>query len=518
MTKLENYTKNTDWIRQKNSQTHFLIQGVWLMGLLMMGSLVFAQNSRPNIIYILADDLGYGDVSSFNENSKLKTPNIDALAKEGMRFTDAHSNSAVCSPTRYGILTGRYAWRTSLQNGVLWSYDTPLIKKERMTVASLLKGNGYQTACIGKWHLGLDWGKDPAGNVDYKLPVANGPVTIGFDYFYGITASLDIPPYVYIENDRVTAAAIDTIEGTTGKGFWRKGPVGNDFRHEAVLPVLTDKTVTYIREHAKSTAPFFLYYAMPAPHTPILPGKEFSGKSSTNAYGDFVLMVDIVVGKIRKAVQEAGIENNTIIIFTSDNGCSPSADFKELKAFGHLPGYIFRGAKADIYEGGHRVPFVVKWPRKVAAGSICNTTICLTDLMATCASIVKEPLPGNAGEDSYSLLPLLLKNKPEKYLRTSTVHHSIDGNFAIRQDQWKLIFCAGSGGWSYPTKSETVKQHLTSFQLYNLETDIAETNNLIDQYPEITKRLTSQMEKIISEGRSTTGKKQHNDVRVILNK
>lgn len=491
---------------------------VFIFGLCLMSFFtvpVFCQQ-KPNIIYILTDDLGYGDVSSFNENSKLITPHIDALSKEGMRFTDAHSNSAVCSPTRYGVLTGRYAWRTSLQDGVLWSYDTALIKKDRMTVASLLKSNGYQTACIGKWHIGLDWGKDPAGNVDYKLPVDNGPVTNGFDYFYGITASLDIPPYVYIQNDRVTATSIDTIEGATGKGFWRKGPVGNDFRHEEVFPTLTDKTISYIHENAKSAKPFFLYYAMPAPHTPILPTKEFLGKSGTNKYGDFVLMVDDAVGKIRKAVQEAGIENNTIIIFTSDNGCSPTADFKELAAVGHFPSYAYRGAKADIYDGGHRIPFIIKWPGKVAAASVCNTTICLTDLMATCASIVKMPLPDNAGEDSYNMLPLLLEKKSGKYGRTSTVHHSIDGNFAIRQGDWKMVFCAGSGGWTYPTKSETIKQNLTAFQLYNLKTDVEETNNLIDQYPEITKRLTRQMEKIISDGRSTPGKKQHNDVPVIL--
>lgn len=507
---------NTD--KQNNRLFIPCIQIILLIWMAMGDSSLIAQTGKPNIIYILADDLGYGDVSVLNENSKIKTLNIDRLASQGMRFTDAHSNSAVCTPTRYGILTGRYAWRTSLQNGVLWSYDSHLIAKQRMTVAGLLKDNGYQTACIGKWHLGLDWGKDASGKVDYQLPVTNGPVSNGFDYFYGITASLDIPPYVYIENDRVTATVVDTIEGTTGKGFWRKGPVGNDFRHEDVLPVLTGKTVDYIRKHASTASPFFIYYAMPAPHTPILPAKEFSGKSGTNAYGDFVLMVDDAVGKIIKAVQEAGIENNTLIIFTSDNGCSPSADFKELAKYGHNPSYTFRGTKADIFDGGHRIPFIVKWPGKIKEESVSNSTICLTDLMATCAAIVDKPLPENAGEDSYSLLPLLLKNKTGKYLRKSTIHHSIDGNFAIRQDKWKLIFCAGSGGWSYPTKSEVVKQQLTAYQLYDLETDIAETNNLIDQYPEVTKRLTLLMEKIISEGRSTPGKNQHNDVSVILNK
>jgi arylsulfatase A len=329
---------------------------------------------------------------------------------------------------------------------------------------------------------------------------------------------LDIPPYVYIDKDRVTATVIDTIEGTTGKGFWRRGPVGNDFLHEAVLPVLTEKTVAYIREHSKAAAPFFLYYAMPAPHTPILPTREFLGKSGTTAYGDFVMMVDDAVGKIIKAVKEAGIENNTFIIFTSDNGCSPTANFKELAGYDHNPSYVFRGAKADIYEGGHRIPFIVKWPGKVKPVSVCNTTICLTDLMATCAAIVNYQLPANAGEDSYSLLPLLLKNNKNKYSRTSTIHHSIDGDFAIRQDKWKLVFCAGSGGWSYPTKGEAAKQSLSAFQLYDMEKDIAETNNLIDKYPEVKERLTLQIEKIINSGRSTFGKNQQNDVPVILNK
>lgn len=489
---------------------------LFFLFLIFDATILKAQNKNPNIIYILADDMGYGDVSALNENSKLHTLHIDALAREGMRFTDAHSNSALCTPTRYGILTGRYAWRTSLQHGVLWSYDTPLIEKNRMTVASLLKVNGYHTACIGKWHLGLDWGKDVAGEVDYKLPVANGPVTNGFDYFFGITASLDIPPYVYIKNDHVTATSIDTIAGTTGKGFWRKGPIGNDFKHAEVLPLLTGKAVDYINTESKSATPFFLYFALTAPHTPMLPSKEFLGKSGTNAYGDFVLMVDAMVGKIIKAVQDAGIENNTLIIFASDNGCSPMADFKELAKYGHHPSYIFRGAKSDIFEGGHRIPFIVKWPEKIRPGSRCDSTVCLTDFMATCASIIQKKLPANAAEDSYDLMPLFTGNG--NYQRKNIIMHSGDGYFAFRQGKWKLNFSAGSGGWGFPTEKKAAEMKLPSLQLYNLETDIGETINLENKYPGIVKQFESKIKMMIDNGRSTPGLAQKNDAKIILNK
>lgn len=267
-----------------------------------------AQSSRPNIIYILADDMGYGDASCLNKNSRLHTANIDKIAAAGMRFTDAHSNSAVCTPTRYGILTGRYAWRTSLQSGVLWSYDMPLIEKGRTTVASLLKQKGYETACIGKWHLGLGWQKGTDGKVDFSKEITEGPNQNGFNYFYGITASLDIPPYFYIENNKITATSIYSIAGTSGKGFWRPGPIGNDFKHEEVLPHLTNKAVEYIKAQANSNKPFFLYFPLPSPHTPILPTKDYLGKSGTNEYGDFVLMTDDMIGKILAAVKEAGIE------------------------------------------------------------------------------------------------------------------------------------------------------------------------------------------------------------------
>lgn len=466
---------------------------------------------HPNIIYILADDMGYGDVSCLNPQSKIQTPNLDNMASQGMAFTDAHSNSAVSTPTRYGILTGRYAWRSKLKQGVTWSYDEHLIAPERMTVASLLKDHGYSTACIGKWHLGLDWQKDSIGRPDFLQPIKNGPTTNGFDYFYGITASLDIPPYFYIENDHITTNQIDTIEGTSGKGFWREGPIGSDFVHEEVLPHLTRKALDYIDAQAKTKEPFFLYFPLPAPHTPILPTEEWKGKSGTNEYGDFVLMVDDVVGQILKSLKENNIDKNTLIVFTSDNGCSPTADFEELHGLGHSPSHIYRGAKADIYEGGHRVPFIVQWPDKINAGGVCKETICLTDFMATAAAITGCTLPDQAGEDSYNLLPLLKKEEIVSPLREATVHHSVDGYFSIRKGKWKLIFCAGSGGWSYPTPQQAKEEGLTDFQLFNLEDDPSETTNIMGQNPEVVAELTALMEKYVKHGRSTPGQPQPND-------
>lgn len=492
----------------------------WIF-LVLIGSLFACQSEskdqiqKPNIIYILADDLGYGDLSCYNEDSKIHTPNIDELASQGMLFTDAHSNSAVCTPTRYGILTGRYAWRTWMKSGVLWSYDQPLITRERTTVASLLQKYDYHTACIGKWHLGLEWAKDSTGIVDFSKPIAAGPNQIGFDYFYGITASLDIPPYFYIENDRITASKIDTIEAMQGKMFWRKGPIGDDFKHIEVLPKLTAKAVHYIKEQSKSEDPFFLYFPLPAPHTPILPTAEFQGKSSTNEYGDFVLMVDDVLRQINQTLEETGISENTLLIFTSDNGCSPMADLYELTLMGHSPSANYRGHKADIYEGGHRIPFIVKWPAKVAQGSVSDEIICSTDLLASCAEILGDALKDHEGEDSYSILPVMQGEIPEVPIREATVHHSIDGCFSIRKGKWKLEFCAGSGGWSFPREEVAKKIDLPAIQLYDLENDAAEENNLAAVYPKVVESLRSLMQKYIDEGRSTTGLPQSNEGEVI---
>lgn len=464
------------------------------------------EQNLPNIVYILADDMGYGDVSAFNEDAAWKTPNMDRLAEEGMIFTDAHSGSAVCTPTRYGILTGRYAWRTHLKQGVLWSWDTLLIEQGRMTVATLLKAHGYTTACIGKWHLGLGWqyAADDPDSVDFSKLLLTGPHTTGFDYSFIIPASLDIPPYVYLENGKSTSIALRYTESKEKYGWWRKGLTGDDFVHEDVLPHLTGKVLNFLRKQ-KSGKPFFLYFPMNAPHTPILPTREFQGKSGTNPYGDYVLEVDAMVGKVMKVLDSLGFRNNTLLIVTSDNGCSPQADFSVLSEFGHYPGYIYRGAKADIWEGGHRIPFIARWPGIIQAKSSCDETICLTDLLATCAAIIGDTLPVNAGEDSFNMLPLFRGETLTKPFRAATVHHSINGSFSLRQGKWKLEMCPGSGGWSHPTPEEAREQKLPTVQLYNIAADPGEQNNVAGDYPEIVNQMITILTSYILEGRSTPG-------------
>ena len=470
-----------------------------------------AQNQRPNIIYILADDLGYGDVSCYNENSKIHTPHIDQLAEEGMLFRDAHTSSSVCTPTRYGILTGRYNWRTRLKKSVLWGYSQPLIRPEELTVADLLKQAGYETGFIGKWHLGWDWAlnSDDEADVDYSKPVKNGPFSHGFNYSFGFSASLDMPPYVYIENDRPTMVPEKTTQSADHKGFWRKGPTADDFVHATVLQDLTDKAKDFISQKINGSHPFFLYFPLPAPHTPILPTTKFIGKSNTNFYGDFMLQVDDVVGQIMQTLEKKGIKENTLVIFTSDNGCSPRADFEELISVGHNPSYIYRGHKADIYEGGHRVPFIVSYPGVVPAKTKSNEVICTTDLLATCAGMLGIELKDDEGVDSYNLWPLFTGQDVQK-VREATVHHSIDGRFAIRQGKWKLILWPGSGGWSAPNDPE-VLENLPEYQLYNLTADPGEKNNLVNDYPEIVSELELLLKDYILNGRSTPGPKQQNE-------
>ena len=329
---------------------------------------------KPNVIYILADDMGYGDIRAFNEKCPFETPHLDALCKNGVKFTDAHSSSAVCTPSRYSILTGRYNWRSRLKSSVVGGYSEPLIEEGRKTVANLFKENGYRTVMIGKWHLGMSFSKTPdfqevpdfdaCSGVDYKGRIARSPVSNGFDYYYGISGSLDMPPYVYIENDHFTEVPDHETE-SKGKKYWRKGPTGAHFHHENVLDELTEKVTQEIENNKDGETPFFIYFPMPAPHTPILPGKEFQGKSGTNEYGDFVLHCDDVVGRLTEKLKETGLYDNTIVIYTSDNGCSPMADYKELEEKGHNPSYVFRGTKSDIYEGGHRIPLIVQWPEEL---------------------------------------------------------------------------------------------------------------------------------------------------------
>jgi arylsulfatase A-like enzyme len=463
---------------------------------------------RPNVVYILADDLGYGDVGCLNPATKIPTPNVDRLASQGMVFTDAHSGSAVCTPTRYGILTGRYAWRTRLKSGVLGGYSPPLIEPGRLTVAQLLKNKGYQTACMGKWHLGVAWQRSDAGefgdavdptggvaSVRYDLPVRDGPTARGFDSYFGISASLDMPPYIFLRDNR--CEGVPTVEKT----WIRKGPAHKDFEAVDVLPALTREAVGFIASHAKESRPFFLYLALTAPHTPILPTPEYAGRNELGAYADFVTQVDDTVGRVLVALARGGVDGETLVIFTSDNGCSPAAGFDELVRRGHRPSGPFRGTKADVFEGGHRVPFVARWPGKVKPGARCDDTVCLTDLIATCASIVGADLPDDAAEDSVDLLPDLL-GTAKGPLREATVHHSINGSFAIRQGAWKLALCADSGGWSAPRPGRDDVSKLPPIQLHNLADDPSETRNLQAERPEVVERLTRLLDRYRSEGRS----------------
>ncbi len=468
--------------------------------------------NRPNIVYILVDDMGYGDVSCLNEKSKIQTACLDRLAQEGMVFTDAHSSSAVCTPSRYSILTGRYNWRSWLKQFVTFGYDKPLIEPDRMTVASMLREQGYTTGCVGKWHLGWNWPRnsDREDDVDYTRPITGVPTDVGFDSFFGISASLDMPPYVYVENDRVTAVPDRIVPASSGKAMWREGPIAPDFKHEEVLDRLADRAVDFIRTNAQNENPFFLYFAMPAPHTPILPAKEFQGASGTNEYGDFCLHVDDVVGRVQTALNQSGVSDDTILVFTSDNGCSPMADFEELAGVGHHPSYVFRGHKADIYEGGHRIPLIVRWPKTIAPGSASDQIVCLADLMATCADVLGIELPDAAGVDSVTNLPAWKGEALQAPLREATIHHSIDGSFSIRKGKWKLEMCPGSGGWSFPKPGTEESEGLPPVQLYDLDADIGERKNVYSSHPDVVEELKTLLTRYVRQGRSTPGKPQEN--------
>ncbi|MEN2283929.1 arylsulfatase [Algoriphagus sp. SE2] len=482
------------------------------------------QEKLPNIIVILADDLGYGDIGAFNPESKIPTPYIDQLAKDGMKFTDAHTPAAVCTPTRYGFLTGRYNWRSKLKSGVLTGKSNALIPDDRTTIADVLKNKGYETAFIGKWHLGWNWGikdgQESQGegwnpqdfdHIDFSKAITHSPNDLGFDYAYGHSGSLDMAPYVYVENGMATAIP-EKVTVDKGKySWWREGPTAPDFDHEEVTPNFFERSIQYIEENAKDEKPFFLYLALPSPHTPILPTEEWQGKSGVLPFGDFMMMIDDYVGKVTEAINKAGIEENTLVIFTSDNGGSPAAGLEELAALGHLSNYIFRGHKADLYEGGHRVPFIAKWPEKIEKGTASDHTICLTDLMATSAEIVGYELQDHEGEDSYSLLGLFNAAKQVDQFREATVHHSIDGSFAIRQGDWKLLMAKGSGGWSFPKPGDPAEAELPDVQLYNLASDPGEKINLQEENPEKVASLKNLLIKYIKEGRSTPGVPQQND-------
>ncbi|MEE8146572.1 MAG: sulfatase-like hydrolase/transferase [Longimicrobiales bacterium] len=476
----------------------------------------------PNVVYILADDLGYGDLRCYQPDSKIPTPHLDRLASEGARFTDAHSPSAVCTPTRYGILTGRYCWRTTLKKSVLWSWDPPLIEPDRLTVPAFLREYGYQTACIGKWHLGWDWpilegglavhggpGTNADLLIDFRQPITGGPLATGFDHYFGDDVT-NFPPYCFIEDEQ-TVGIPTVLKPSTM--FGAPGPMLPGWKLEGVMPELASRAVRYIEEraHAVADEPFFLYLPLTAPHTPIAPAASFSGASEAGPYGDYVAQVDDLVGQVLKALARAGLEDDTLVIFTSDNG-SPASNGdgmsgtpgSVLRDHGHNPNAPWRGMKADIFEGGHRVPFLVRWPGHVRPASVKDEVICHTDLFATLADILGAELPPDAAEDSFSLLSVLEGRDREHPIREATVHHSITGMFGIRQGDWKLILGLGSGGWTKPARV-TPQPGEPQGQLYDLASDPGESRNLYSEHPEVVLRLTRLLERYHSSGRSTPG-------------
>ncbi len=481
---------------------------------LMIGSLSCTEKKDllPNIVFIMADDMGYGDLTCLNPESKVPTPNMDRIAQNGMVFTDAHSPSAVCTPTRYGVLTGRYCFRSRLKSGVLVGHSKSLIESGRMTVASVLGESGYYTACIGKWHLGLDWPKvdenkelieggewapTSTSNIDYNGVISGGPTDHGFDYSFIIPASLDMTPYCYISNKRLIAPIDGFTEGKdTPRGvFWRQGDLQKDFRIEEVLPRITREAVSFINTRKNETDPFFLYFPLTAPHTPWLPSQEFEGKSGAGIYGDFVNMVDHTVGEVLNALQFNNLWDNTLLIVTSDNGAHWTPSDQAL--FPHLANGSFSGMKSDAWEGGHHVPFILQWPSKVKRGTLSNQLLTLTDLMATCAEICNFTLPVATGEDSFSFLSAITAEESDSSVRTSAIHHSISGMFAIRMGEFKYIDGKGSGGWSYAGS-----ENEPPGQLYNIKSDPKELNNLYNEMPEMVEKLSRELNRIKLQGYS----------------
>lgn len=465
--------------------------------------------ARPNIVVILADDMGYGDVRALNGSSKIPTPHLDQLAADGMTFTDAHTPSAVCTPTRYGLVTGRYCWRTRLKRGVLNGYGEPLIDQSRQTIADFLGAQGYHTGIVGKWHLGLGFAKQEE-QFDFSKPVNDSPHTHGFAFSHVIPASLDFPPYVYIRDGQITEFPKLVQPAVRFPKFLRKGERSPEFVMEEVLDELASQADGYIQRQAKSEKPFFLYVPLTAPHKPVWPHPRFVGKTELGPYGDFVAQVDSTVGNILKSIDDAGIREKTLVIYTSDNGSFmfrkndenfvDHVEKETVQAYretNHTANGPFRGTKADIYEAGHHVPFFARWPGQIAAASKCAETICLTDLFRTAAEVAGREPESDAAPDSFSLWPLM-KGQSWTTLRAPVIHHSVDGMFAIRDGKWKLIAGNGSGGRAKPKG----KPFQRPYQLYDISADIAEAENLIDEHPEIAERLEKQLEKIRSSGTS----------------
>jgi arylsulfatase A len=451
--------------------------------------------NRPHVVVILADDLGFGDVGCNNPDSKIETPNMDRIAREGLRFTDGHSPASWCTPTRYGLMTGRYPFRTSLA----WNRE-PVIEPGRLTLPAMLRESGYRTVMVGKWHLGFE-------KTDVAAVHHGGPIDRGFQRWFGIPASLDIPPYYYIEGDRPVAPPTDTIGDRNTEGwspiqgeFWRSGGIAPGFRHIDVLPTFTERTEREILDHGQNhpDQPLFLYLALPAPHTPWVPTDEFSGRSKVPLYGDFVMQVDATVGRVLQALDTAGMQDDTLVVFSSDNG--PVWYQEDRQKYAHSSTASYRGMKGDAWEAGHRMPLLMRWPGRISPGRVTNQLACLTDLFATTAAIVGFELPENAAEDSINLLPVLTDaDTNDSPLRETLIVNSTGDLLNVRRGPWKLIPFRGSGGFSKPKLIRDVPAGEPIGQLYNLADDPSETTNLYAQHPEIVAELT----KLLADSQST---------------
>lgn len=484
----------------------------------------------PNIVYIMADDLGYGDVGCYNSESRIPTPNMDRLASEGMRFTDAHSPSAVCTPTRYGVMTGRYSWRTRLRSRVFFGIEPPLIEPGRLTLASMLKFAGYQTAYVGKWHLGLGFTLKPGQyvdmerplpwtfpdratqeKVDFTGPLTGGPTALGFDSFFGTSgSSTHQPPYGFIENDRYVVPPSLYFDAPEEPGTPKPGMMAPGWQNNEVDPTFCRRAVEFIEGQSGSETPFFLYLAPSAVHEPCREEDvpEFArGKSAAGPRGDLAWLFDWMVGQVLAALEHTGKAENTLVIVTSDNGALPGdrvtvGDREVYRMHGHKSNGNLRGYKAHIWDGGHREPLIVRYPGRVPAGAVTHALFCLTDIMATVASVVGVHLPDEAAPDSFDQLPVLMGQQSATPIRDQMVHHSGSGVFSLRQGRWKLIVeTQGSGGWPPPFGTGPVPG--SPGQLYNLADDPGETQNLWDVYPELVAQLSAQLRTYQQEGRST---------------
>ncbi len=509
-------------------------------------------SKKPNVILIFVDDLGYGDVSSFNKDSKIHTKNIDALAMSGMCFTDSHASAPLCTPSRYSLLTGRYNFRSRLKRNVLAGDSSILIEKDRKTLGHLFQENGYSTACVGKWHLGMEWHlKDNYGphdypeidpkhydtipkktpfvsipgefddrieglDIDYTKPIIFGPNEHGFDYYFGMVASMDQPPYVYIENHDLLkpltkwSGTLDIERknpGDTDK--WQFGLSCDDFDHSKIMADMNNKVLELIDDYAQEDRPFFIYYPTPAVHTPFYTREEFKGKSEIGPYGDMVLELDFMVGEITAKLREKNILDDTIIIFTSDNGCSSVVDFEEMIKKGHNPSYHFRGDKGMMYEGGHRVPTIIHYPSKIRAGSICEENVCHTDFYRTFADMFSNTLPDEVAEDSFSMLPLIYETG--KSDRAATICNSAVGFMGIIKNGYKLLCCPDGGVGRTCVQSVLEGKTINEpFELFNLNDDIQETTDIFSKNPKIVDELLKELNRVFDDGRSYPGTPQQN--------